>query len=191
MRHAPPRPPRQKTIMWRWLVAAISLFGVHTHVCRAGAEALDLRVKELQFRGNSGLEDNLGLGKQFSGYFRLNRTYSAEMFFFMFERRLEAASAPVVLWMTGTWFSQTWTVDPSLALPLSHSPRAGSHARSFARWPRLFVRARGVLRKRALEPPPRRSGRDRSGRDQVRVGQCRHDDIRRSTSEHRIFVQRK
>jgi len=39
--------------------------------------------------------------ERFSGYFRLDRTYAAEMFFFLFERRDAADDAPVVLWMTG------------------------------------------------------------------------------------------
>ena len=37
----------------------------------------------------------------YSGYFKLDRTYAAEMFFFLFERREAPDTAPVVLWMTG------------------------------------------------------------------------------------------
>ena len=36
-----------------------------------------------------------------SGYFELNRTSAAEMFYFYFRSRHDSASAPVVLWMTG------------------------------------------------------------------------------------------
>ena len=36
-----------------------------------------------------------------AGYFRLNRTESAEMFYFYFQNRAARADAPVVLWMTG------------------------------------------------------------------------------------------
>jgi carboxypeptidase C (cathepsin A) len=39
--------------------------------------------------------------ERYSGYFKLNRTYDAHMFFFYFEAREAPADAPVVLWMTG------------------------------------------------------------------------------------------
>lgn len=38
---------------------------------------------------------------QHAGYFRLNRTHSAEMFFFYYASRSARRSDPVVLWMTG------------------------------------------------------------------------------------------
>ena len=37
-----------------------------------------------------------------AGYFRLNRTKEAEMFYFFFEHREMDPKAPLVLWMTGT-----------------------------------------------------------------------------------------
>ena len=85
--------------MWRSLVAAVSLLGIHINVCRAEVEQR-LNLKKLPFE-NASRNEKEDVGQRFSGYFRLNRTYSAEMFFFMFERRAEAASAPVVVWMTG------------------------------------------------------------------------------------------
>ena len=39
--------------------------------------------------------------KRYAGYFKLNRTYDAHMFFFYFEARENPENAPVVLWMTG------------------------------------------------------------------------------------------
>ncbi len=86
--------------MWRSLLATVSLLGAHVNVCRAG-EGQRLNLKELPFEKFSSGNEKEDIGQRFSGYFRLNRTYSAEMFFFMFERRREAASAPVVVWMTG------------------------------------------------------------------------------------------
>lgn len=86
--------------MWRSLLAAVSLLGIHVSVCCAG-EGRRLNLKHLPSERFGGKEENGDVGQRFSGYFRLNRTYSAEMFFFMFERRADAASAPVVIWMTG------------------------------------------------------------------------------------------
>lgn len=39
--------------------------------------------------------------QRYSGYFKLNRTYDAHMFFFYFSARNAPETAPVVLWMTG------------------------------------------------------------------------------------------
>eukprot|EP00798_Chlamydomonas_sp_ICE-L_P017887 gene17887-24279_t len=39
--------------------------------------------------------------KRMSGYFKLNRTKEAEMFYFLFESRGDPSKNPVVLWMTG------------------------------------------------------------------------------------------
>ena len=39
--------------------------------------------------------------ERYSGYFKLDRTYDAHMFFFLFEARDAPDDAPVVLWMTG------------------------------------------------------------------------------------------
>ena len=39
--------------------------------------------------------------ERYAGYFKLNRTYDAHMFFFYFEAREDPENAPVVLWMTG------------------------------------------------------------------------------------------
>lgn len=39
--------------------------------------------------------------ERLSGYFTLNRTYDAHMFFFYFEAREDPQNAPIVLWMTG------------------------------------------------------------------------------------------
>ncbi len=36
-----------------------------------------------------------------AGYFRLNRTEDAQMFYFLFRSRNDQESDPVVLWMTG------------------------------------------------------------------------------------------
>jgi carboxypeptidase C (cathepsin A) len=39
--------------------------------------------------------------ERYSGYFKLNRTYDAHMFFFYFQARKDPDNAPVVLWHTG------------------------------------------------------------------------------------------
>lgn len=39
--------------------------------------------------------------ERYAGYFKLNRTYDAHMFFFYFQAREVPETAPVVLWMTG------------------------------------------------------------------------------------------
>ncbi len=39
--------------------------------------------------------------KRISGYFKLNRTHDARMFYFLFQNRKLEQQAPVVLWMTG------------------------------------------------------------------------------------------
>lgn len=38
-----------------------------------------------------------------SGYFKLDRTHDAHMFYFYFQNRNLDPKAPVVLWMTGAW----------------------------------------------------------------------------------------
>lgn len=44
-----------------------------------------------------------------SGYFKLDRTHDARMFYFLFQNRNLDPKAPVVLWMTGTrpWCTST------------------------------------------------------------------------------------
>ena len=39
--------------------------------------------------------------ERYSGYFRLNRTYDAHMFFWFFQARTDPDTAPLTLWMTG------------------------------------------------------------------------------------------
>ena len=39
--------------------------------------------------------------RRIAGYFKLNRTHDAHMFFFFFESRSKPQADPVVLWMTG------------------------------------------------------------------------------------------
>jgi hypothetical protein len=36
-----------------------------------------------------------------AGYFKLNRTHDAHMFYFFYESRSKGANDPVILWMTG------------------------------------------------------------------------------------------
>ena len=64
-----------------------------------------LRSWELDLPGR---HDVAGVGSEAApgplheaGYFKLNRTVEAEMFYFYFEHRSMAADAPIVLWMTG------------------------------------------------------------------------------------------
>ena len=166
--------------MWRPLVTALSFLGMYMAMCRA-EEGGRLRLKPLQLDSRS--ESRNDLGQQYSGYFRLNRTYSAEMFFFMFERRAEAASAPVVIWMTGgPGCSSELAVRCHEGLSTTMVVSCASHSPCLIMWS-------GVLRKRAVESPPRRSGRHRSRRDQVRLGRGCNDDLRRPAREHWIFVQ--
>lgn len=40
--------------------------------------------------------------RRIAGYFKLNRTHDAHMFYFFYESRSKGAMDPVVLWMTGT-----------------------------------------------------------------------------------------
>lgn len=56
------------------------------------------------------LPNNLMLGKtvpivdppkRIAGYFKLDRTYDARMFYFFFQSRSKKADDPIVLWMTG------------------------------------------------------------------------------------------
>jgi hypothetical protein len=63
---------------------------------------------------------------RYSGYFRLNHTADAHMFFFLFEARAAPDAAPVVLWMTGGpgcsselavfYENGPWTIGPDLQL---------------------------------------------------------------------------
>lgn len=82
--------------------------------------------------------------ERYSGYFQLNRTYDANMFFFFFEARDDPDNAPVVLWMTGE--------PPCRPAPFrcpSHPPPPPFPP---PRRPRVLLRAGGVLRERPLEP---------------------------------------
>lgn len=64
--------------------------------------------------------------ERYGGYFKLNRTYDAHMFFFYFEAREEPDTAPVVLWLTGGpgcsselavfYENGPWTLDNDLNL---------------------------------------------------------------------------
>ncbi|KAI3426072.1 hypothetical protein D9Q98_008040 [Chlorella vulgaris] len=61
--------------------------------------------------------------ERYSGYFKLNRTYDAHMFFFYFQARKDPDNAPVVLWHTGgpgcsselaVFFENgPWTINPA------------------------------------------------------------------------------
>jgi carboxypeptidase C (cathepsin A) len=41
------------------------------------------------------------LARRVAGYFKLDRTHDAHMFYFYFQARRTPSKAPVVLWMTG------------------------------------------------------------------------------------------
>lgn len=40
-----------------------------------------------------------------AGFFKLNRTHDAHMFYFYYESRSKGANDPVILWMTGGCYS--------------------------------------------------------------------------------------
>ncbi|KAG7671065.1 hypothetical protein KSW81_004492 [Nannochloris sp. 'desiccata'] len=79
--------------------------------CSASTDRLSFhKISSSNLRGASEAS-TLTEPERYSGYFKLNRTYDAHMFFFYFEAREAPADAPVVLWMTdvdqpiGTGFS--------------------------------------------------------------------------------------
>lgn len=69
--------------------------------CSASTDRLSFhKISSSNLRGASEAS-TLTEPERYSGYFKLNRTYDAHMFFFYFEAREAPADAPVVLWMTG------------------------------------------------------------------------------------------
>ena len=74
---------------------------------RIREKALDLRehfFKKSHDNNNEGVDDGASPPTPFqhsAGYFKLNRTSAAEMFYFYFKSRGEPSTDPVVLWMTG------------------------------------------------------------------------------------------
>jgi len=86
--------------MQRFL-AAIALLGL---VGVAHASASDRLVeKDIQFSVHGAVEDVpiVDPPKRVAGYFKLDRTQDAHMFYFFYESRSKGADDPVVLWMTG------------------------------------------------------------------------------------------
>jgi len=70
--------------------------------CLASTDRLSFhKISTSDLRGPSEASVFATEPERYSGYFKLNRTYDAHMFFFYFEAREAPADAPVVLWMTG------------------------------------------------------------------------------------------
>lgn len=115
--------------------------------------------------------------ERYSGYFKLNHTSDAHMFFFLFEAREDPDNAPVVLWMTGA--PAAFQEYPPLAqleilLPLLQPPWADLILFSvLCRRSGVLLRAGRVLRKRAVE----HQRRPVAARDRVRVGPRRAHDF--------------
>jgi carboxypeptidase C (cathepsin A) len=72
--------------------------------CTAAArDQQRLTMQPISLVGSAAAAANGQGPERYSGYFKLNRTYDAHMFFFYFQARVEPDSedTPVVLWMTG------------------------------------------------------------------------------------------
>lgn len=68
------------------------------HILAAGSNRLTEQPITLPLPPTNGPEP-----KRISGYFKLDRTHDARMFYFLFQNRKLDPQAPVVLWMTGVW----------------------------------------------------------------------------------------
>jgi Serine carboxypeptidase len=80
-----------------------------------------LRETDLTHLGKENTLDSALAGpERVSGYFKLNRTHDAHMFYFYFEARENARDAPVVLWMTGLLFL-------AISLSVMHSKVISEH----------------------------------------------------------------
>ncbi|PNW82448.1 hypothetical protein CHLRE_06g279400v5 [Chlamydomonas reinhardtii] len=82
------------------LVAAAlcCLVSVHAQSSRLVEKELNFAVHREHLEGDVPLIDP---PKRIAGYFKLNRTHDARMFYFYFQSRHNPATDPVVLWMTG------------------------------------------------------------------------------------------
>lgn len=95
-------------VMQKRVVCAIAVacvVGVANGYGAAAAAAMQPRMRswELDLLGEHGVDlGAAGSGPVHeAGYFKLNRTHEAEMFYFYFENRQQDEDAPLVLWMTG------------------------------------------------------------------------------------------
>jgi vitellogenic carboxypeptidase-like protein/serine carboxypeptidase-like clade 4 len=77
--------------------------------------------KEIKFSVHGALEDVpiVDPPKRVSGYFKLDRTKDAHMFYFFYESRNKGSDDPVVLWMTGACAGFSPLQPPVSALPTS------------------------------------------------------------------------
>lgn len=86
-----------------------------------------LTLRPIGLGGDAAAANGVGEApERFAGYFKLNRTYDAHMFFFYFQARVDPENAPVVLWMTGgpgcsselaVFFENgPWTINKNLSV---------------------------------------------------------------------------
>lgn len=97
-------------IACKTLVCCIATFAIlaQAHSSKVDNGVSSSRIKmqkiELPLTANSHTDSvpvTLHEPARYSGYFKLNRTYDAHMFFFYFEARENPDTAPVTLWHTG------------------------------------------------------------------------------------------
>jgi carboxypeptidase C (cathepsin A) len=87
----------------RVLLTALIVVAILAISCSATSDRLrfhKIATSTLR-RGAANLQTTIEGPEQYSGYFKLNRTYDAHMFFFYFQARTAPEAAPVILWMTG------------------------------------------------------------------------------------------
>ena len=84
-----------KIQMVKCLAVMVTLFPI-----LACASQPRLREKSFDLLGVGARSNDSYSPRHLSGYFSLNRTYAAEMFYFFFEHR-SSADGPLILWMTG------------------------------------------------------------------------------------------
>jgi carboxypeptidase C (cathepsin A) len=86
----------------RVLFGALAVLAISCSAASTANERLTFnKVSTSNFPGAAANTLTTTEPERYSGYFKLNRTYDAHMFFFYFEAREAPADAPVVLWMTG------------------------------------------------------------------------------------------
>lgn len=86
------------------IIAVFAIIGTCSALQTQSSRLSLHKISSQSLRATGSLQDQLlneDGPERYSGYFKLNRTYDAHMFFFFFEAREEPETAPVVLWMTG------------------------------------------------------------------------------------------
>lgn len=88
-----------KLTCWHHVVYTVTCLVLNLNQLSFGKSGDRITMKEMRMNHENDLS---GRSRYHSGYFKLERTYDAHMFFFLFESRKQTEEkSPLVLWMTG------------------------------------------------------------------------------------------